>query len=133
MRNNIVTKRGDKGETGTLDGRRVSKASYEIEFVGVIDELQAWLGMIPQKWEIDEIQYDLYKIMGNQDVEVERLDGYIKELDIPKLNGFVLPKGPIHVARTVCRRAERLAVKLVHPSVSYLNRLSDYLFILTFN
>ena len=129
----VVTKRGDKGMTGTLDGARVSKSSEEIEFVGVIDELQSFLGLIENVWEIEEIQYDLYKVMANQPVDVERIDGYIGKLNIPDLKEFVIPKGHIHVARAVCRRAERQAVKLGHACVPYLNRLSDYLFILTFN
>ena len=129
----IVTKRGDKGTTRTLSGGMVSKSSREIEFVGVLDELQSFLGIIENRThEIEEIQYDLYKIMGNERVEVERIDGYIKSLVIPDLTGFVLPKGYTHVARAVCRRAERVAVELEHPSVQYLNRLSDYLYILTF-
>ena len=135
MRNNIVTKRGDKGTTGTLDGRRVSKASDEIEFVGALDELQSFLGLIKNVYEITEIQFDLYKIMGNQDVDVERLDGYIANLTIPNLDKFVLPTGYIHVARSVCRRAERVAVSSgrTESDIKFLNRLSDYLYILSFN
>ena len=128
----VVTKRGDKGMTGTLGGARVSKASDEIEFVGVIDELQSFLGILPRTHEIEEIQYDLYKVMANEDVEVERLDGYISELTVPDISNFVLPTGWIHVVRAVCRRAERNAVRINHRSVKYLNRLSDYLYILTF-
>ena len=128
----VVTKRGDKGMTGTLGGARVSKASDEIEFVGVIDELQSFLGILPRTHEIEEIQYDLYKVMANEDVEVERLDGYISELTVPDISNFVLPTGWIHVVRAVCRRAERNAVRIDHGSIKYLNRLSDYLYILTF-
>ena len=128
----VVTKRGDKGMTGTLGGARVSKASDEIEFVGVIDELQSFLGILPRTHEIEEIQYDLYKVMANENVEVERLDGYISELTVPDISNFVLPTGWIHVVRAVCRRAERNAVRINHRSVKYLNRLSDYLYILTF-
>lgn len=129
----IVTKRGDKGTTGTLDGRRVSKGSEEIEFIGALDELQSFLGLIENNYEIDEIQYDLYKIMGNKEVEVERLDGYIANLTVPVIDRFIIPKGITHVARAVCRRAERCAVRIGHNSIAYLNRLSDYLYILTFN
>ena len=131
----IVTKRGDNGTTGTLSGDRVSKASPEIEFIGAVDELQSYLGLIKtsKSYEIEEIQYDLYKIMGNQEVDVERLDGYIKDLNIPNITKFILPKGHVHVARAICRRAERRAVELNSASVQYLNRLSDYLYILSFN
>ena len=130
----IVTKRGDKGTTGTLDGRRVPKDSDEIEFVGAIDELQSFLGVIKtdKSFEIQEIQYDLYKIMGHEKVDVEKIDGYIADCVLPDVNSFILPHGFIHVARAVCRRAERIAVKCGHPSVDYLNRLSDYLYILSF-
>lgn len=129
----IVTKRGDKGMTGTLDGTRVSKSSDEIEFVGALDELQSFLGIMPQDYKIEEIQYDLYKIMANQDVAVERLDGYINDLTIPDIKQFILPRGWTHVCRAVCRRCERIAVRINHPSMAYLNRLSDYLYILNFN
>ena len=131
----VVTKRGDKGMTGTLSGDRVSKGSDEIEFVGAIDELQSFLGIIKtdKSYEIEEIQYDLYKIMANTDVDVEKLDGFIANLTVPNITEFILPKGFTHVARAVCRRCERIAVRIDHPSVPYLNRLSDYLYILTFN
>lgn len=129
----IITKRGDEGFTSTADCRRVSKASDEIEFVGSLDELQSFLGILTPTYEIEEIQYDLYKIMANQDVEVERLDGYIAKLTMPDIKHFVLPNGWYHVVRAICRRCERVAVRIEHPSVKYLNRLSDYLYILTFN
>ena len=131
----VVTKRGDDGTTSTLNGVRVSKSSDIIEFVGAVDELQSFLGVIKtdKSYEIEEIQYDLYKVMAHQDVDVEKLDGFITNLTVPDIREFVLPKGFIHVARTVCRRAERIAVRIDHPSVAYLNRLSDYLYILNFN
>ena len=129
----IVTKRGDKGSTGTLDGRRVSKGSDEIEFIGALDELQSFLGVIPRTHEIEEIQYDIYKIMANEDVPVERLDGYIAKLTVPDIKHFIIPTGFTHVCRAVCRRCERIAVHVDSPCIAYLNRLSDYLYILTFN
>lgn len=133
MRSSIVTKRGDKGKTGTLDGRRVSKCSDEMEFMGTLDELQSFLGLIEHE-TIDEIQRELYTIMGGGTVMVTRLDGLISDLRSPVLDGFILPKSTTHVARAVCRRAERCAVRIQRMgAVPYLNRLSDYLFILSFN
>ena len=129
----IVTKRGDKGTTGTLDGRRVSKCSDEMEFIGTLDELQSFLGLIENNIEIQEIQYDIYKIMGGQDVDVERIDGYINNLDIPTITKFIIPSGIIHAVRSIARRAERRGVAVDSQAVPYLNRLSDYLYILSFN
>ena len=133
MRNRISTKKGDKGMTRTLKGGKVSKNSKEIEFIGTLDELQSFLGLIEDSYEVEEIQYDLYKIMAGEKVEVERIEGYINELSIPDINHFIIPRGIIHVARSVCRRAERRAVEVSSKNVDYLNRLSDYLYILSFN
>ena len=119
--------------TGTLTGARVSKSSDEIEFVGALDELQSFLGILPKRYEIEEIQYDLYKIMANENVPVERLDGYILNLTVPDIKHFLIPTGWLHVCRAVCRRVERIAVRIDHPSMTYLNRLSDYLYLLNFN
>ena len=129
----IVTKRGDKGMTGNLKGDRIPKNSDEIEFVGALDELQSFLGILESTHEIQEIQYDIYNIMGFNNVEVSKIDGYILKLDIPIINKFIIPTGWIHVCRAVARRAERRAVGISPNAVQYLNRLSDYLYILSFN
>ena len=109
------------------------KTRNEIEFVGALEELQAFLGVIPRTYEIEEIQYDIHKIMANEDVPVERLDGYIAKLSMPVLEHVHIPTGFTHVCRAVCRRCERIAVRIDSPCIAYLNRLSDYLYILTFN
>ena len=119
--------------TRTLDGSKISKSSQEIEFIGALDELQSFLGLIENVYEIEEIQYDLYKIMAGEKVDVERIEGYINSLSIPDIDHFIIPRGIVHVARSVCRRAERRAVEVYSENVAYLNRLSDYLYILSFN
>ena len=127
----VVTKRGDKGMTSTLDGRRVSKASNEIEFVGTIDELQSFLGILPRTDEIEEIQRELYKIMAGEAGDVSIIDSYIESMHVPNITSFVIPTGWTHVCRTVCRRAERISVICERDASRFLNRLSDYLYILT--
>ena len=132
----IVTKRGDKGKTSNLKGERISKDSAEVQFLGDLDELQSFLGIIKEgknSIEIEEIQFQIYHIMSGDPGDVELLDGYIKSLTIPDIKYFILPSGWIHVCRTVARRAERSAVAIQHPSIQFLNRLSDYLYILSFN
>ena len=129
----IVTKKGDKGKTRNINGSKIWKSSKEIEFVGAVDELQSFLGLLEPSDEIKNIQWDLYLIMGNKKVNVEDLDDYISMMKIPEINKFILPTGMWHVCRTVCRRAERRAVRIGHSSVPYLNRLSDYLYIKSFN
>ena len=105
-----------------------------MEFLGTVDEQQSLLGLIEDSPEIQEIQYDLYEIMANRTVDVERIDGYISNYTMPNINSFILPRGIIHVIRCVARRAERRAVSAgMTEAIPYLNRLSDYLYILTFN
>lgn len=154
----IYTKSGDDGITGIIGGRRVRKSEPLVEALGAVDELSAWLGAIKgdvgrkEKREIEIIQKEL-QIIGAMiasegkgcrhqewvekvNKDVERLEKLIDSLQekLPKASAFVLPVGWIHVARTVCRRAERAVValgqELLKPGVKYLNRLSDYLFIL---
>lgn len=157
----IYTRGGDLGSTSLYGGERVSKATLRIELSGTIDELSSALGVARQfcsddlKPQIESIQCTLM-IMGGeistvsldsygnpitqqQVVELEDLiDRYTKELK--PCNGFIIPGQTIagafmHVARTVCRRAERVAVALheqepLSPLVlAYINRLSDLLFI----
>ncbi len=162
----IYTKTGDAGETGTFRGPRVSKDAPRIEAYGTVDELNACLGQarcgeLPA--EIDsllrQIQNDLFDVgaeLATPDAEskgmltigapqIARLEAAIDrfEADLPKLEHFILPGGVpgaagLHVARTVCRRAERRVVTLMaQPGENvagdlliYLNRLSDLLFVL---
>jgi cob(I)alamin adenosyltransferase len=162
----IYTKTGDEGTTALFGGKRVSKANLRIETYGTVDELNSWLGVLRDQ-EINqkrrdvlvEIQDRLFTIgsilatePGNtkvripslQESDITLLEKQMDEMDsqLAPMRFFVLPGGHIsisytHVARTVCRRAERLIIALhdqepVEPMViKYMNRLSDYLFVLS--
>jgi cob(I)alamin adenosyltransferase len=161
----IYTKTGDQGTTALFGGKRVSKANLRIETYGTVDELNAWLGVLRDQ-EVNlkrrdvlvEIQDRLFTVgsilatePGNSKVKIPALveeDVILLEkqidlmdIELQPMRFFVLPGGNAsvsfgHVARTVCRRAERLVIALneqesVRPTViKYLNRLSDYLFVL---
>jgi cob(I)alamin adenosyltransferase len=161
----IYTRTGDKGTTALFGGRRVSKADIRIDAYGTVDELNSHIGMLRDQQvnsdrmdELVGIQKRLFVIgsilaavPGNTTVQIpklnekniEGLEVLIDAMDkvLPPMRTFVLPGGHVsvsagHIARTVCRRAERLVVMLdstetVEPLViKYLNRLSDYLFVL---
>ena len=161
----IYTKTGDKGYTSLIGGTRVPKHHLRIESYGTVDELNSYIGLIRDqdidahdKQILKEIQDRLFTIGSSlasdperskmvipdlHDADIELLE---KEMDamnekLPELRHFILPGGNnaisfCHIARCVCRRAERLAVNLsaestVEEKVNiYLNRLSDYLFVL---
>ncbi len=136
----IYTKTGDLGETGLWGRKKVPKNHKIIEALGTIDELSANLGLINGP-KIEKIQQELQTInsaISGFKTKVPDVGWLEKEIDrmqtkLPELKNFILPKGQIHVARAVCRRAER---RVVDPAVGrddavkYLNRLSDYLFVL---
>jgi cob(I)alamin adenosyltransferase len=155
----IYTKTGDDGTTGLGDGTRVAKDSARVAAYGTVDELNSSLGMvlaqeIPSavRETLAQIQHDLFDLGGElcipgmamiHDVDIERLettlDGF--NADLPALKDFILPGGGMaaaccHLARTVCRRAEREVITLAKletiraEAVRYLNRLSDLLFVL---
>ena len=160
----IYTKTGDSGETGLFGGARVPKNHIRVEAYGTVDELNAYIGLLrdlvetPQyKTVLKAIQDRLFTIgaslasdpskpMMTPDLlpeDIELIENQIDtmEADLPTLKNFILPGGHqtvsfCNVARTVCRRAERLVVALdlvekIDPlSIKYLNRLSDYLFVL---
>ena len=162
----IYTKKGDAGKTGLIGGTRVSKHALRIDSYGTVDELKSYIGVV-RDYDIDEtykkqlieIQDRLFtigsslasdpekskmKIPDLLAADVELLETWMDEMDamLPEMRFFVLPGGNhavsfCHVARCVCRRAERLVVELaesdfVAPLVlSYMNRLSDYLFVLS--
>lgn len=161
----IYTKTGDSGITSLFGGQRVPKSHYRIEAYGTVDELNAYLGLLrdqevnqPIQQILIEIQSKLFTIgailatePGNEKVKVPQLSELDvllleKEIDkmdtiLPPIRNFILPGGHVsvsfgHVARTVCRRAERLvialdALEIIDPLViKYLNRLSDYLFMM---
>lgn len=162
----IYTRTGDKGTTSLLGGSRVPKNHLRIEAYGTIDELNSWLGLLrdqPVAQQvggdlIKEIQDRLFTIGSNLAMEMEESKKRIPDLteqditvleeamdqmneSVPPLKSFVLPGGhasasQAHIARTVCRRAERAIITLNQHEfvadlvVQYLNRLSDYLFTL---
>ncbi|HEY6605401.1 MAG TPA: cob(I)yrinic acid a,c-diamide adenosyltransferase [Gaiellaceae bacterium] len=159
----IYTRAGDRGETSLGDGSRVPKLDCRIGAFGTVDELNAAIGVVlagsgvPERLRrpLERVQNDLFDVGADLSVpygvsdrlrveqsHVERLEALCDELnaELPMLKSFVLPGGTeaaarIHVARTVCRRAEREALVAdgengINPLVlAYLNRLSDFLFI----
>lgn len=162
----IYTKKGDTGTTQLIGGSRVPKHHLRIETYGTIDELNSWMGVVRDSVEDDasrdtlyEVQdrlftigsmlatqpgYDKMKLPEMVAADVERLEKEIDRMNetLPEMKHFLLPGGHVcnsltHVARCVCRRAERLVTQLnedepVAPLViPYLNRLSDYLFVLS--
>lgn len=165
MKSNLYTRTGDNGSTSLVDGSRAGKDSVRIESYGEIDELSSALGLLASqkecpeeiKGEINHIQHLMFEIGGylatpvagdstprleGMEEETAKLEGWIDSLDerTPKLKSFILPGGceaacRAHMARTICRRAERKIIRLSRESyvdaalISYVNRLSDYLFI----
>ena len=161
----IYTKTGDRGETGLIGGKRVSKGELRIEAYGTVDELNSWIGLLRDTSEKEErraflknVQDKLFTIgaeMANEtkladepiqnltEEDVDVIENMIDEMNLhlKDLRHFILPGGHVlvsysHLARTVCRRAERCAIRL-HDEEGlnflinkYLNRLSDYFFVL---
>jgi cob(I)alamin adenosyltransferase len=163
----IYTKTGDKGTTSLIGGTKVSKSHLRIEAYGTVDELNSYIGLCkdlltdkPGILILQEIQDRLFTIgsslasdpakepkMKIPDLKEEDVTLLEKEMDkmnetMPVMKNFILPGGHVtvshlHIARCVCRRAERCCVRLESEShevepivVKYLNRLSDYLFVL---
>jgi len=155
----IYTRTGDKGTTGLGDGSRINKDSLRVEAMGDVDELNAVIGILlteplPEliRATLTRVQHDLFDlggevcIPGHSMVKPERVDSLENILDelndaLKPLKEFILPGGTkaaayCHLARTVCRRAERQLIKLhrkeqvTEISLQYLNRLSDLLFVM---
>lgn len=155
----IYTRTGDAGETGLGDGSRVPKESARIATLGEIDELNSAVGLIltedlpaAARAALDGVQHDLFDLGGEvcipghraiSEAQVTRLEALLDDFnaDLAPLKEFILPGGSraaafAHLARTVCRRAERSLVALSRgepvseSSRQYLNRLSDLLFVL---
>lgn len=162
----IYTKTGDKGQTSLIGGTRIPKFDIRIEAYGTVDELNSYIGLIRDQ-AIDthareiliEVQDRLFTIgsllaadpvknkmtlpqIAESDIKLleEEMDSMDK--DLPEMKSFVLPGGHTtvsfcHIARCVCRRAERCVLKLNEQEplneliYKYLNRLSDYLFVLS--
>ncbi len=164
----IYTKTGDKGDTGLIGGTRVHKHHVRIESYGTVDELNAHVGLVRDSIAIDAVKELLQTIQDRLFVigstlavdpdkepgfplpqlavtDIEMLEQAIDQmnLSLPEMRHFLLPGGhivvsQIHIARCVCRRAERRCVELDHAGggvsamvVMFLNRLSDYLFVLS--
>lgn len=161
----IYTKTGDKGQTSLIGGTRVPKYHLRIETYGTVDELNSYIGLIRSQ-SIDshvhnvlkEIQDRLFTIgaylasdpdtsrmkipdLNHSDIKLLEDEMDLMNELLPELKHFILPGGDTtssytHVARCICRRAERLTVSLAAEShveekmIIYLNRLSDYLFVL---
>jgi cob(I)alamin adenosyltransferase len=155
----IYTRTGDKGTTGLGDGSRVDKDSLRVETFGTVDELNSHIGLV-LTGDIDDsirdcltrTQHELFDLGGELCMPgytlipescIEQLENDLDRFneDLPPLKDFILPGGSesaarCHLARTVCRRAERLMVSLTKVedineiSLRYLNRLSDLLFVI---
>jgi cob(I)alamin adenosyltransferase len=162
----IYTKTGDDGTTGLVGGNRVKKSDLRLESYGTVDELNSWIGMIRAVVEdqdisglLKDVQNTLF-IIGSKlasdeagiriteklildHSKIEKLelaiDKYVTQL--PPITSFILPGGSVpasycHIARTVCRRAERCIVRLNEKTdldrdiIVFINRLSDFLFVL---
>jgi len=163
----IYTKTGDDGTSGLIGGTRVKKYDVRLEAYGTVDELNSWIGVINEGVNDSEVQPILEfiqnklffigsylatdetksdlktKIQFNYN-EIEVLEKEIDKMNktLPALTNFILPGGTIvagysHIARTICRRAERRIAAIsetipVHPNILiFINRLSDYLFVLS--
>jgi cob(I)alamin adenosyltransferase len=154
----IYTRTGDDGTTGLADGSRAAKDSPRITAIGEVDELNSALGVLlcealpaPVRGALAGVQHDLFDLGGElsvpghtiiADSHVARLERALDALNeaLPALEDFILPGGShaaasAHLARAVCRRAERALVTLAReeavpaPLLQYLNRLSDLLFV----
>lgn len=158
----IYTKTGDRGQTSLFSGERVSKNSNLVNAYGTVDELNSIIGVVralhkkPDRLAeiLYQLQNELFELGADlasglaipqriTEAQVHQLEEFIDELEtnLPELKGFILPSGHVvaahlHQARTVCRRAERLAVgamanhKLDYVLIRYLNRLADLLFVM---
>ncbi len=156
----IYTRTGDRGTTGLADGRRVDKDDARIEAIGVVDELNSAVGILltedipgAMRNQLVTIQHTLFDLGGELSIpghrmvarhRVQELEIYLDELnaELEPLKEFILPGGSraaaqCHLARSICRRAERRLITLNKSSEDvsavanqYLNRLSDLLFVI---
>lgn len=162
----IYTKTGDKGETSLIGGTRVPKYHERIEAYGTLDELNSFIGYLRDQLIDTHLRSVLLRVQENlftaesllatdSEIETTRSLPHLSEADVleieheidimnehlPALSSFILPGGhPLvslcHVCRTVCRRGERIIIKLAAETavdetlIKYINRLSDYMFVL---
>lgn len=164
----IYTKTGDKGSTSLIGGTKVSKAHIRIESYGTVDELNSFIGFCVDQLEsfaiknvLREVQDRLFTIGSSlacdpaketkmripdlHEEDISLLENEMDQMDkeLPSMKSFILPGGHVaasslHIARCVCRRAERCCVHMQETGdlvpeliIKYLNRLSDYLFVLS--
>ena len=162
----IYTKTGDKGSTSLIGGTKVSKSHMRIEAYGTVDELNSYVGLCRDLLDIEEMRAELQEIQDRlftigsslacdpnkepllkipdlKESDLQFLEQSIDKMNVvlPVMKSFILPGGHptvshFHVARCICRRAERACVRLqaenqeIEPLIiKYLNRLSDYLFV----
>jgi len=165
-KSSIYTKTGDRGETALIGGRRVAKYHNRIEAYGSVDELMAHTSLLRDMVEDEQLRADLLMILDIQmasasvlaadfdfapvelptvgEAQVQFLEDRIDEMDasLEPLHSFVIPGGHVaisqaHVARTVCRRCERIILKLSQEVniqgdiLQFYNRLSDYFFVVS--
>lgn len=160
MSNKVYTRKGDNGTTSLLSGKRVSKLFPEIKAVGALDELNSFIGLLRSEWMVDEfeqIQWNLFNagsmmINDNETSLIEvtledstTLENLMDKMseELPELKNFILPKGSravslAHICRTIARKTEIAVLECqtmtnfekIHPITKYLNRLSDYFFVL---
>ncbi len=160
----IYTKTGDEGKTSLFGGSRISKDHWQIEAYGTVDELNSHIGLSMAFIKADEVNKELaliqhmlfnigsilatpkdndFNLPSVEEQDILSLENQIDQMNehLQALNYFILPGGSksiaqLHVARTVCRRAERRVISIIEeikdakPVIKYLNRLSDYLFVL---
>ena len=162
----IYTKTGDAGETSLIGGSRVAKDNLRIECYGTVDEVVSWIGLIRDQeasshWmsvliEVQDRLFTIESLLAHDGTDLLKHTPVLHEQDVvflenqidimneglADLSSFILSGGHTvvsycHIARTVCRRAERLVIKLARTdtvdllNIKYLNRLSDYLFVLS--
>ena len=158
----VYTKKGDSGKTSLIGGTRVDKDHYRIEAYGTVDELNSYIGLVRDLIEsgysefLIEVQNNLFtlgSLLANDSSKMKLPELVMKDVEViehaidaleeglPPMRNFILPGGDvavstIHIARCVCRRAERRCITLQRETeipgtiIAYLNRLSDYLFVL---
>jgi cob(I)alamin adenosyltransferase len=166
MKYKIYTKTGDDGTSGLVGGNRVKKSDLRLEAYGTVDELNSWIGLIRSAisdHEVSDLLMDIQnnlfiigsklasdeqgkRITDSLVIETDKIENLEKAIDkyevhLPVIHNFILPGGSVlsgycHIARTVCRRAERCIIRMDEDPtmdqriVQYVNRLSDYLFVL---
>lgn len=167
MATKIYTKTGDQGRTSLIGGTKVPKSDIRIDSYGTVDELNSFIGLVSDyltdasvKTTLKEIQDRLFtigsslacdpdkeplmKIPDLKEDDIRLLENEMDKMNevLPSMKSFILPGGHVavstaHITRCVCRRAERLCVKIMETGsfidplvIKYLNRLSDYLFVL---